>query len=147
MSGHTELLAYENSGGQSISTIADLQPNIVYCDTQEVSDSVTQAAALTQLVIPSSCSIKVIRHCLTLRLLHYYGPFNNPSEKNLILIASCLYDESRTVLISIKLPITNGKTVNLDQHINRTFTLKNFMTIQTTSLVFNSGRFNSTNDI
>ena len=119
-----------------ISAVKELEPYKFYCDIG------LKPKKLKNFIVES------IDHCIHLRLIHYYGPcqIGNQVKKTVyILVARCVHDQHRNVIISVEL---DGFPLKITtDHINRTFTLKNFIT-QTCpqQILFNLGLiFFSTN--
>lgn len=124
--------------GQPISAAVDLQPDIIYCETEDVFDYINQKRASLMLDIPTRITTKLVSHSLSFRLLHHHGPYRKYGRTNVVLIANCLHDETRSVLISLQ--ILDNEEILFDQHIHQMFTLKNFMTLKSHDFTFNSGK-------
>lgn len=102
-----------------VSTVKDLRVNLHYCDPELAASAV------------ADFPLKPIPHCLSLRLMHFYGPYKNQELKCdvLVLVAKCVHDEERNVLVSVQLGPDFPLKITFN-HINATFTLKNFATIK-----------------
>lgn len=116
-----------------ICSLTELEPNILYCNSQSVYEAIDQ----TNVNVP----IKVQNHCISFRLLHYFGPFNNTELqcRTALLIANCFHDPTHNALIAIKLDDYLCDDILNYDNINRTFSLQNFKTFLSSNILFEPG--------
>ncbi len=132
----SQLQARPASASTGISSPADLQPDTIYCDSQDVLECVN----LTDSQFPLKDAAKVVvPHTLSLELLHYFGPFFTGTRTNYVYVANFENDNSHVVLIS---HWTNAKeTAQMDFYLNRIFKIQNFLTISSKGIHFDCGKF------
>lgn len=124
-----------SASAMSISSVADLQTNTFYCDSQEVLEKANRADFQ-----PLQDAAKIIvPHTLTFELLHYFGPFTTNFGTNYVLVACCENDSSRHILVCQY--VTAGESKPMDNYLFRTFKIKNFMTICSKKVYYFSGKF------
>ena len=110
---------------QFVSSVSELKPNSYYQDPS-TSEEWCQV---------DDFIIEKVSHCLSLRLLHIYGPFDHQEwgHSTLLLAVSCVHDSDHRIMVCLRVddqPPFPSKPITLDL-INCTFTLKNFLTIPT----------------
>lgn len=121
-----------------ISSVSNFQTDTFYCDSQEVLDN-----ANLMVFEPLQDAAKiVVPHTLSFELLHYFGPFTTNFGTNYVYVASCENDSSRNILVCQY--VTTSENVQLDYYLNRTFKIKNFMTISSKKVFFHCGKFGFT---
>lgn len=121
-----------------ISSVANLQTNIFYCDSEEV----LYNGNLMNFQPLQDVAKVVAPQTLSFKLLHYFGPFKSSFGTNYVFIASCESDSSRNILVSHN--VTSSKNVPTDNYLNKTFKIKNFMTISSKDVSFECGKYDVT---